>query len=748
MKYNSLFLLFFLCLNSLTAKPVPRTVATLYDSKEFNDSYLTPAHQVLEMPLNHLGFNLEFFDLQQGLPDLSKRDDIAGIITWFTKPISAVPHDKYVEWAIKMIEHNKKLAIFGNPGFYADESTNPEHMYNWLWNKLGLVAFDDYVEWTNNSKVVNIDLNITNFETQLPAIKPSYSVIQVYNKNSTPHLTVRSDNGLDFESVLIATNPKGGYVAAGYDLIEIEYEGLFFRKWFLNPFTFLKTIFDSEQIPKPDTTTIAGRRIYYAQINGDGWNSPTEIIKFRHKLNSTEVIYQEILQLTEDLPITVAPIVAELDQEWTGTEKSREIAQKIFQLPQVAKGSHTLSHPLDWGYFENYSSKAEKPYSVKETVKHWKKSPHLWERIKYYLFRPFVTGTEQKDSTNSALQKGYVVPRSFFSKPFDLKSEIFGSIEWLNAFPPTDKHVQVYCWSGNSLPGARAIALTREAGVTNNGGGDTRFDNLYPSYSWVCPLGRSVGDQYQVYASCSNEYTYTNGWTDNFYAFNQLPVTFMNTEKPIRVKPINLYFHMYSGSKNSSLTALKQNISYIRTQEIAPITTAQFSAGVDGFRSTKLTKLNENQWQVSERGALQTIRIDSDDVSVDISASKGIVGQRYSNQSLYIYLDEAESTPLITLKQNTTPRKEPTANTPYLIESRWRIWKVANTNTVTTAISQGYGKGEMTWKVPSAGTYTMTVTFPSGISFSDIKKSNANNEVSFDLDASALEPLSLKLEKN
>ena len=66
---------------------------------------------------------------------------------------------------------------------------------------------------------------------------------------------------------------------------------------------------------------------------------------------SAEVVQREAIEAFPDLPVTVAPIVADLDPTWFGSEQSQTIARDLFELPQVEIGSHTWSHPFDWSFF-------------------------------------------------------------------------------------------------------------------------------------------------------------------------------------------------------------------------------------------------------------------------------------------------------------------------------------------------------------------------------------------------------------
>lgn len=51
----------------------------------------------------------------------------------------------------------------------------------------------------------------------------------------------------------------------------------------------------------------------------------------------------------------------------------------------------------------------------------------------------------------------------------------------------------------------------------------------------------------------------------------------------------------------------------------------------------------------------------------------------------------------------------PAAPVPYLVESRWQVEGLAGTQQRFTFRARGFGRGEMTWKVDSGGTYRIVV---------------------------------------
>jgi polysaccharide biosynthesis protein PelA len=258
-------------------------------------------------------------------------------------------------------------------------------------------------------------------------------------------------------------------------------------------------------------------------------------------------------------------------------------------------------------------------------------------------------------------------------------------------------------WTGNTRPFEAAIRQTRQAGLFNINGGDSRFDDEYPSYAWLSPIGRSVGDERQIFAANSNENTYTELWSARYHGFRFLVHTVENTEHPLRVKPFNLYYHMYSGERTASLKALLENLTYARRQPIIPITTSRYCAIAEGFYHTRFEPIDSRSWRIHDRGGLQTIRFDrADRQTVDFNRSIGVVGQRHYQQSLYIYLDEAVLQPRVTLSDRpTTGTDHPPV--PYLLQSRWRVWDLDRTGVGVRFKTAGFGRPEMQWVVPRSG---------------------------------------------
>ena len=72
-------------------------------------------------------------------------------------------------------------------------------------------------------------------------------------------------------------------------------------------------------------------------------------------------VLREAVAAFPDLPVTVAPIVADLDPAWFGSEQAQALAREFFDLPQVEIGTHTWSHPFDWNFFADGDVTKEVP---------------------------------------------------------------------------------------------------------------------------------------------------------------------------------------------------------------------------------------------------------------------------------------------------------------------------------------------------------------------------------------------------
>ncbi len=695
-----------IALDQFVAEPVPasdspiaRTILALYDSRYDQDTRRVPIHQIAEMPLNHLGLVVRYHDVNTPLPPLTEMRDVRGILTWFRDDSMLNPAG-FLAWADAVLDAGKKVVVIGDVSatFDLKKRRTPAAAITEFWSRLGLRSDGEWKTITYDLKIVHRDPVMVGFERPFSGVLPAFPRMTKVDRLVKSYLVIRRGSDPATDSELLAIGPHGGYVAPGY-LHFSRTDDAPHRQWYVNPFEFFREAYGTDDLPKPDASTISGRRIFYSHVDGDGWRNLTEIPRYRaRKALASEVILEEVVKAFPDFPVTIAPIAGDLDRAWHGTRESLRVARAMFALPNVEAGTHTYSHPIDWKAAEAAPGAASNLGIVARAL--------AWARSLYGS--PLqAAGDVRVDRPTDVVLAGHekrADSRTYDVRPFSLDLEVRGSTSFINTLLPPGKHVTILQWSGDTSPSAATIAATRAAGLRNLNGGDTRFDPEFNSYAWVSPLGKQVGDERQIYASNSNENMYTQLWTDRFYAFKYLAETLKNTESPMRVKPENVYFHMYSGEKLPSLLAVVENYRYARGQELAPVAASTYAAIVDGFFSVRIVKIGDRQWRVENRDALQTLRFDrSAHLSVDFSKSTGVVGQRAYQGSLYVALDAADPHPIVAL--GDTP-----ARGPYLSHSRWQISHLQTRTDGFLFSTHGFGPGESVWKVAPNARFAVRVT--------------------------------------
>lgn len=663
-------LVFLLALNIFPAQSqeISRHILALYDSGRGQTVKKNHIHQNAEVILNHLGCIVDYHDIADGLPDKKVMSHYRGVITWFYSNAMEKPA-AYLKWASKQIAAGRKFVILGNIGAFRQRQSQqflPIAEINTFTNKLGFAI--NKINWTKNpAKIELISKNseMVEFERDLKYELSNYEHYNSVNPANKVYLKLKRKDLAQSESDLVLTTPFGGFAASGY--VIYEQDRRFKQKWRINPFRFFSEAFGLKGLPRPDVTTLNGLRIWCSHIDGDAINSKSET---KPDAYCGEVIRDEIIQKYK-WPISVSVVVGEL----LGNQEVTDIARSIYEIDWVEAASHTYSHPFYW--VDDYED------------------------------------ADQYEQRHLPL-KGY---------KFDLKTEIIGSVDFINKnLLPEGKFVQQLFWSGNCEPPAAAIKFCKQIKIRNMNGGDTIFDRKNLSYTSVAPLGVQVGNERQIYAPNANENIYTNEWQGPYFGFKFVLETFKNTENPVRIKPINIYYHFYSGAKWASLNALKHVLKETIIQPVAPIYISQYLDIVDGFFSTNIMQESETKWRVENNGQCKTIRFDETEQRVDLENSQNVLGFNHFQDALYVHLGE-DSESLIQLSD-----KQP--NRIYLKQASHRLqnWQ-ADENKIFFQCT-GFGKGEFhIANLPANQIFRILITGASKTAFE--QKSNINGVLSF-----------------
>jgi hypothetical protein len=718
-------------------REVKRRVLALYDAREERRPHRTRVHRFAEMPLNWLGYTVDYLDIGQNLPGPEALRAYAAVLTWFQTPmanakrVAKVLTDASAE-GLKYVALGEVLPAQTDPGAAVRAK---------LFANLGLIDEAEYITVTLHHRLETVTPRMVGFERPLDIAIPEYPHTPPLNELTTVHLAVNSSTRSGpRRSAVVVTSAKGGYAASGFTTF---YEPTTERlKWTLNPFLFFRMALGDQRFPVPDTTTLSGRRIYFSHIDGDGWNNVSEIEGFKEaQVLASEVIASEAIERYPDLPVSVALISGDVAPLLGGTANAARVARRLFALPQVEVASHTHTHPFDWSFFGTYSRDAE----VAKIKAAQRPLQPLLDRVTGAILS--VAGrTRVKTEYDVFISGSDDLPRTYMREPFDLDREIAGSLKLIEQLAPSGKKAKLYQWSGDTTPFEGAIRATRLAGVRNINGGDSRLDAEFPSVAYVPPVGRQDGGERQIYAANSNENTYTNDWTGPYYGFFMLGQTLDNTETPRRLKPFNLYYHMYSGEKPSALASIVHFLERARQSPLVPIPASEYAAIADDFYGVAIAQNGLFSWQISERGAVQTVRFDdSEQLGVDLAASKGVLGWTRSNGAIYVTLDPAVEPAIVALMDRRAEGRAFETGASELglglVESRWRLSGRSPDRCQVRFTAEGFGPSEMTWRT-TPGRQIVATADRDGTPLGQVRaRADASGLVRVSLDVDARTPL-------
>lgn len=716
-------------------RPVKRDILALYDSKHEKEPQSTRIHVFAEMPLNWLGYKVTYLDVNGPLPPVAEMGRYRGLLTWFIEPMAAV--ETYVPWLDAVTAAGTRYAFLSE--LVPNEPPNLERLTTRILARLGLERTNQFVSVTTKAKLNVVDRDMVGFERPIDKVLPDFRVYTPIADKATVHLSVVAPlrEGV-LEAALVTTNAAGGYASDEYTLYHEPNSEK--DVWVLNPFVFFKRAFGDERQPVPDVTTLMGRRLYFSHIDGDGWNNVSDIESYREQqVISAEVVRREVIEPYPDLPVSVGVIAGDALPELGGTLAGRDSARRLYALPQVEVASHTYSHPFTWSFFASYS-RAEEEALIEKAAN---PTISITDQMRSVLFRA-AGKTMTSDKSNKYIAGSSILPRTYLKEPFDLHKEVQDALTMSESLAPPGKKAMLYLWSGDTTPFEAAIAATRAAGVRNMNGGDSRLDKEYPSIFYVPPISRPVGRERQIFSGNSNENTYTNDWTGPFYGQLMLEETLKNTESPRRLKPFNLYYHMYSGERPGALAAVKHFVALARGANVIPVPASRYAAIADDFFGVEIEQVDPSTWAILRRGALQTVRFDdAQQLEVDFSRSSGVLGGARHNGSLYVSLDAAYAKAVVSLMpRGPTPT---TRALPVLVESRWSLSGRIDTACGFEVQAQGFGRGDMTWaSIPGRG---FRITYERGgrVLSQEVRWADDKGLLHLDAEIDAIEPVALKV---
>lgn len=581
----------------------PRRLALLYDERE-GDLTMSGGHIALGGLLEYLGYRIDYFPVNRGLPEQKMAGIYAGVITWMT---TGAPADSsaFYQWLNQRLDEQVPLVFFAGLPIENDA----------LLARLGLRLRTGSVSSKLTIKQHNAQF-LGNFEAPLRARARDLSpVVNISDKNQV-QLTLTDPTAKEYHPVILA--PWGGVALNPY-ILESTIDN---SRWILDPFAFLQHSLQLPHQPRPDSTTENGRRIATVHLDGDGFPSKAEI-------PGTPYAGQAVLDLfIKPYPLltSVSVIEGEIGPSGLYPELSptfERIARQIFALDKVEVASHTYSHPFFW--------------------------------------RPELA--KQKEDFDP--EYGFMMAIPGYTE-LDFEREVSGSIDYINQRLTTpEKPVKAIFWSGDALPYEETIKLAYDKGVMNINGAVTAVKPSNPSVTGVHPLLRPTQYGMQYYAPIINENVYTNLWHGPYYGFRDLIFTFQFTDKPRRMRGMHLYYHFYSGTKQASIKVMQDIYRYMLDAQPFSLWITQYIPRMHGLHQASLGKRADGAWQIKAMDQLRTVRIDPEMGWPNLTKSSNIAGVRNLEQGRYIALSGEQAVLYLQPQRDTAVSLEQ-ANIPLL----------------------------------------------------------------------------------
>ncbi len=658
---------------------VPRKILMMFsDEKKLPIQYI-PAALYVSPILEYMGYISTYFNLaeQKIFPQGDLKQQYVGIVVWLEK--QEIANLSLLQWIQVQIKQGIPVVFLNSFGVPVDSSVLVPF-------GLASAPLQDSIE---TLKITQLDPKVVGYE--IPPIKTPYNFYPLSAHVSRVLLQLQNANHQTEDA--IAITPWGGYALNPYVIQTLPNE---LTRWVINPFAFFQQALRLKDRPIPDTTTENGRRLMSVHIDGDGFSYPAKWIGGRF---AAEELRDQILKKFP-IPTSFSVITGELSPNGSQPELSAQlmtIARSIFALPWVEMASHSFSHPFNWQINEPTLLKQPlMPLPVSTPPGLLPRSSGV-DRSVDSAVKQFQGPTDQANAptihpegASSAhhqrssggtspyrrqSHKALFVPSVDSEQPyvlsipnysFNLEDEIIGSTQFINQnLAPAHKHSHLIFWSGLANPSAHAVAISQKAKLLNiNGLSNTNIDISDPSLTKIRPMGMAVGDYYQVFAPIQMDFFYMNSFLGPLYGFEKVIQTFQLTDKPRRMKPIDIYYHVYAASQPAALRALKTVYRWALAQPVMNIYISAYIKKVLDYYQIKIGRYG-SAWTFYSQGDLRELRSQFSLGYPDFKHSVNVIGFQENNDDRYIHLGPHRFTVLHYQSQKPTE--------PYLVEANARV---------------------------------------------------------------------------
>lgn len=579
------------------AQEVRRHILALVPGAEPDPSNENAVHMVLETPLNHLGMIVRHHYIETGPPPAEALEGARAVLTWFDSATADVP------WLWDWLENEVaprpiRVIHFGDWGPLSKDS---KRLSKWL-ERFGM-------EWQEVFALGPYGIDVTLRSKALCAMEadPRLHVVhsgpRSISKANRPWVTTKHETTCH----PVVTGPWGAIAMAPWTLQNgTEAQD---RRWHLDPFAFFREALGLERVPAPQPAVLNGRRVWYLQVDGDGFESLSSI---RPGILAAQIMKEEMFDQYQ-LPFTVSVIIRSLTDDYNVDKPTpkMKLAREILAMGNVEPASHGVLHTLDW---RAKFTEQSKPRTVK-----W------YDGLDNYVYSDVA---EVRDSIRFINERLTVRPR----------------------------RCRVMLWTGEANPLEDAIQAVYDANCANLNGGVYRWDAWHDSVGYVTPWSRRTGRALQVYAGAANENDFEGFFETMPTAFGHIDTTMERTGTGRILKPVDLYIHFYSAETRARFDVVHRLLRKWTTErETTPVHVSTYANAVVSAVETARIERTAEGWKFRNFGDCRSVRINHDPRDIDLDRSTGVLGFRRLDDRLWIHLSQPNAEIFLA----STPRRRP-----------------------------------------------------------------------------------------
>lgn len=628
----------------------PKVFLGLYDGQREGAPDETRLHKFIEFPLNFLGYTLRYIDVSTArLPDTDD-PELAGAISWFDGPVDDA--HQFSAWAVasrSKCPDSFGFLVFGETGLLPNKE--PDAVEEAYLRRLGLRWTSKSVLLGDFTEVKHVDNALLGFESDFAFRPGRFASLQSISPGDSKLRIVPVGKPIEASLDLVVLRRPNAYVQGSAAIDADGRAGAQF--WIVDPFEIIRRSLPDAPRPIADVTTLNGRRIYFETVGPEGWLTPAPARTFDEVPRlASQNLFDHLIAPFLDVPTTISVVTGDLDPEIGGklADTGRRAAEQIFALPQTAIATSGRSLVRSWGAI------AEKldPPPVTSTAPIPAMTPDKSSQLLTFLGRNLREAfADPEGPAEPQLSDGL---RQYGQDPLILEDETTVALRAVGALAPGKEASPFFLWSGDGKPPERALELVSGVGSPALGGGQTALGEIH-SIAGLSPFARQAGQSLQVYHALPGDLADLGYPSDDAHGLHGLALLVQQTNQPIRLKPFQLAYSAGSANQFGTRSAIERLKQMASSSNTIPIFAARYVEMVHGFSSVQFIPAGPNRWRVSGRGSLQTIRFDnSRSYALDLFESRGVLGARRINGSLYVALNPEIAEPVVALISDNSAR--------------------------------------------------------------------------------------------